>query len=873
MHVSCFFKSARSRRAALAVMVGLNAAAALWGADANRTRELIAKVQSSADLAEKAHALQMLAVVGTAEAVPVLGGLLGDEKLGQYARDGLEQLGDAAARAALRDALGRLQGRALIGVIGTLATLREEAAVASLGRLADGSADDVAAAALVALGRIGAADTGARLERFLRHASPARRAAAAEGILIHADRQRAAGQTAAARDLYSKVQHADVPSAWQLAARRGVILTLGDSAVAAAVDLLRSDVPELRELALGVARELGRRGETRVTAALAGELGRLTPPWQAAVVTALVDLRGAGALAAIEQLARDGQAEARVAAVRALGRMGGDSSVAILLAAATMDGDSVREEVALASLTRIQASTVEARLVALLPNVNVLRQVRLIGVLGDRKAQTVTPDLFRLARGSDVELAKAALRALGQVLSPAELPQLIAVAIEVTDESVKVLADRAIVTTAMKIIEPTRGAEPVLRAFRESTDPSAKAALLRPLSAIMRTVGPSHDVFFAVRAALQDPSDAVRAAALTCLTEWPNASPAITLIDVAGAKETTTTAREQALRGALRMIEAVAAGRERSALNVVTAFQAVGRTVRTKDEKLLFVAALGGLRRIEAVDWLQPYLDDPEVKSAAALALVQVAGPLVGRKDFPRVKPLLERIAADESDADIKRQATRLARGGAPSPAAKAKKGAAPASAPAVVPLLAGELFNGVDLTGWDGDPGVWRVVDGVIVGGTLLGNPRNEFLATTRSYGNFVLKLDYKLTGTEGFVNAGVQVRSVRIETPPNEMSGYQADIGAGHSGSLYDESRRKKFLARADAAQIKRLEKVGDWNTYEIQCEGPRVIIRLNGEQTLSYTEDDSSVSAEGLIALQIHGNCKAEVRYRNLSIKPLP
>ncbi len=872
MYVLSSFDSARSRGAIIALAFGLSAAASLVGADANRTRELIGKVQSSSDLAEKAHALQTLAVVGTAEAVPVLAGLLGDEKLGHYARDGLEQLGDATARAALREALGRLQGKALIGVIGSLATLRDEAAAAALGRLADGSADDVAAATLTALGRIGAADTRARLEGFLQHAVLARRAAAAEGILIHADALVVGGNPAAAKVLYSKIQHAEVPLPWQLAARRGAILTSGPEAVAMVVELLRSDMPEFRELALGVARELGRRGDARLTPALVGELSRLNPSWQAAVVTALVELGGPDVLKATEQVARDGQAEARVAAVRALGRMGADSSVALLLAAAVVESDSPLEEAAFASLSRIQAPAVEAQVVGLLPNVSVSRQVRLIGVLGDRKAQTVTLDLFRLARGSDPELAKAAFRALGQVLSPAQLPQLIAATMEVTDDPVKVLADRAIVTTSMKILEPSRAADAVLRAFHEATDLAAKAALLRPLSAIMRTVGPNHDVFVALRVALQDPNEAVRAAALTALTEWPNASPALTLLDVAATRDATPAVRELALQGAFRMIGNVAAGRERSSLDVVRAFQAAGRTVRTKEEKGLYVSAVGSLRRVEGVNLLKPYLDDPEVKSEAASALVQVAAALVGNKEFAQVKPLLERLAAGKDvEPEIKRQVAKLVRGPA-APPAKTKKGVASVAAPAA-PLAPGQLFNGVDLANWDGDPGVWRVVDGVIVGGTLLGNPRNEFLATTRPYRNFVLKVDYKLTGTEGFVNAGVQVRSVRIDTPPNEMSGYQADIGAGHSGSLYDESRRKKFLARAAAVQVKRLEKVGDWNTYEIRCEGPRVEIRLNGEQTLIYTESDTSVSPDGLIALQIHGNCKAEVRYRNLFVEQLP
>ena len=189
-------------------------------------------------------------------------------------------------------------------------------------------------------------------------------------------------------------------------------------------------------------------------------------------------------------------------------------------------------------------------------------------------------------------------------------------------------------------------------------------------------------------------------------------------------------------------------------------------------------------------------------------------------------------------------------------------------------PAAVVSLLDGPSFAGWEGDTNsVWRIRDGEIVGGSLAGNPRNEFLAMRKSYKNFRLKLEYKLVGTEGFVNGGVQFRSVRVTQPPNEMSGYQADIGSGHSGCLYDESRRKQFLARATDEQIKRLEKPGDWNRYEIRCKGPHVELWLNGEKTVSYDEPDNSVAQQGLIALQIHGNCKAEIAFRNLTLEELP
>src|SRR6185436_20749722 len=155
-------------------------------------------------------------------------------------------------------------------------------------------------------------------------------------------------------------------------------------------------------------------------------------------------------------------------------------------------------------------------------------------------------------------------------------------------------------------------------------------------------------------------------------------------------------------------------------------------------------------------------------------------------------------------------------------------------------------IFDGKTFQGWEGDTNkTWRIEDGAIVGGTLTAQvPHNEFICTTRGYTNFVVRLKFKLVGTEGFVNGGVQVRSKHIANPPYELSGYQADMGDGWWGSLYDESRRNKVLVKADPAVIEKALKRNEWNDYEVRCEGRRIRITLNGQQTVDYTEPDESV-----------------------------
>jgi hypothetical protein len=184
-------------------------------------------------------------------------------------------------------------------------------------------------------------------------------------------------------------------------------------------------------------------------------------------------------------------------------------------------------------------------------------------------------------------------------------------------------------------------------------------------------------------------------------------------------------------------------------------------------------------------------------------------------------------------------------------------------------------LFDGKTFKGWEGDTArTWRIQDGAIVGGSLAEQvPRNEFLTTTRSYGNFVLRLEFKLVGSDGFINAGVQFRSQRATKPAHEMIGYQADMGAKYWGALYDETRRNRILAEPDPAVVTGLVKLGDWNDYEVRAEGSRIRLSINGRQTVDYTEPDATIPQSGLIGLQIHGGGKAEVHYRNITIEELP
>src|SRR5438093_10210550 len=185
-------------------------------------------------------------------------------------------------------------------------------------------------------------------------------------------------------------------------------------------------------------------------------------------------------------------------------------------------------------------------------------------------------------------------------------------------------------------------------------------------------------------------------------------------------------------------------------------------------------------------------------------------------------------------------------------------------------------LFDGRTLAGWEGNPRIWRVQDGALTGGSLTETVKqNEFLATTRDHTNFIVRFKIKLTGTNGFINSGFQIRSQRV--PNNsEMAGYQCDYGEPNwYGAIYDESRRNKVMAASDMKALRPALRVNDWNDYVIRADGPRVTTWINGVRGTDFHEPDLSIPNYdwGKLGIQVDGGGKALVQVKDISIEELP
>ncbi len=181
-------------------------------------------------------------------------------------------------------------------------------------------------------------------------------------------------------------------------------------------------------------------------------------------------------------------------------------------------------------------------------------------------------------------------------------------------------------------------------------------------------------------------------------------------------------------------------------------------------------------------------------------------------------------------------------------------------------------LFNGATLDGWHGDPALWSVQNGVIVGSTdNYKLQHNSFLISNKTYANFILRADIKLRNH----NSGIQFRSK--ELPDYVCSGYQADASetGDHSawGNFYEEKGRgRNVMKNPDEGWTigKTVYKKGDWNSIEVDARGPVMSIKVNGVETIRVTDD---AAASGVIAFQAHMGIPMRVEFRNIRIKELP
>jgi len=203
-------------------------------------------------------------------------------------------------------------------------------------------------------------------------------------------------------------------------------------------------------------------------------------------------------------------------------------------------------------------------------------------------------------------------------------------------------------------------------------------------------------------------------------------------------------------------------------------------------------------------------------------------------------------------------------------------------------------IFNGKDLTGWDGDPRFWSVQDGAITGMTTQEVPTkgNTFIVWRAGVlKDFELRTMFRLENH----NSGIQYRSKTRDNDQGKwvMSGYQADMDGGntYTGGLYEEGGRgivarpgqkvtigpdgkpKVTGAVSDPKAIKDAIKDKDWNACVIIARGNHIVQKVNGLVTVDVTDEDEKRRAmEGLLGFQVHAGPPMKVQFKDITVAVL-
>jgi HEAT repeat protein len=594
--------------ALLAVLVAVTGHTS-WAADdrslATET-QLIETLRSAAP-AEKALACKQLAIHGSKAAVPELAKLLADEQLASWSRIALEAIPDPTADAALVEAAKTLQGRLLVGTINSIGVRRSAAAVDHLaGRLKDPDAD-VAAAAAVALGRIGNDTATKTLRQSLAAAAPAVRSAVAEGCILCAERLMAEGKQGEAAEIYDEVRRADVPKQRVLEATRGAIVARGVLGIPLLIEQLKSSDQRQFQIGLSTARELP---GPEVAEALAAELAGTSPERASLIIYALAGRDEAELPPAVLQAASVGDTQVRLAAIDVVGQLGDASCVPALLEIA-VDSNAQLSQAAKLALANLPGEQVNADLANRLPAAKGKLMAVLIELIGVRRIDA-TADLVKALDHPDEAIRSAALTALGATAGPKDLAVLISAVIGARNAADAAIAERALQAASIRMPDREATAAQLAAAMpRAST--ATQASMLRILGAMGGSTA-----LETIAGAVKGGDDELQDAGTRLLGEWitPDAAPVLLKIAASDHKF-----KVRALRGYLRIARQLNLPPEERLKMCAEALKIAERA----DERRLVLGVLTRCPSPAAIDLARTLLEDAAVRPQAAETIVVIA--------------------------------------------------------------------------------------------------------------------------------------------------------------------------------------------------------------------------------------------------------
>ena len=613
MRITRYFVCCLALAAALVAAVPARAADAANNA---KEQELIAVLQSpDSSKADKAITCKKLAVFGSPESVPALAPLLNDEELISWARIALEAIPGPEADEVLRQAMGTLKGRSLVGVVNSIALRRDAAAVPGLTALVKDHDTEVASAAAVALGKIGNDAAIETLRASLAGAPQAVRSAVAEGCIYAAEQQLDDGKASDAVVLYDAVRQADVPKQRIAEATRGAILARGDDGIPLLVEQLRSDDRRMLRMGVMTARELPGKA---VAEAVVAEMADASPERGALLLHVLAERGDATASPAIVDAAKSGPKPTRIAAIGVLQNSGSASCAPTLLAIAAEE-DAEIARAAKTALAEFPNQEIDASIAAQLPKAKGKMLVTLMEIIGQRRI-AATPALIEALDDDDAKVRQTALVALGETIELKDLEVLVSRVTSAKRPEDTATAIKALRAACVRMPDEAACTGKLVSAMSRSPI-ETKCTLLDILGAMG---GP--ESLEAIAAAGKNVSPELQDTATRLLGEWMNVDAGPVLLDLA-KNAPIEKYRIRAIRGYIRLVRQFNMPAEQRA-------EMCGKALRTAErttEKKLVLNEVMGLEKYASPQMLEVALEakkDPAVRDDATRIAAAIAKKL-----------------------------------------------------------------------------------------------------------------------------------------------------------------------------------------------------------------------------------------------------
>jgi HEAT repeat protein len=419
-----------------------------------------------------------------------------------------------------------------------------------------------------------------------------------------------------------------------------------NEAVGIVLDILRSDDQEMQAAAIAMVKEMP---GTQVTEALAKELPNLSAKSQVQLLSALGDRGDVAARPAVVAAVKSEDQSVRIAALRALGQLGDDSTVE-LLAQVAAGAKGAEQKAARDSLYRLRGPNVDKVILATIPKAEAKTKVELISSVGQRNITAGVATLLETAKDSDRKVRTGSLRTLKVVAGPENLPALVELLIKAKSSSDRTEAQKTIAAVAHRIADKNRQAASVLALLPSVKEIPSRCSLLNVLGRIG-----DNSALPVLNAALKDENVEVQTAAIRALADWPTPEPVAELLKVA-ENSGNKVHRILALRGFVRLLGLAS---DRSAGETIEMYKKAMSLAPDAGEKKKVLSGLASTKSLAAMQMAAGYLDDKALSVEAGAAVIIIAGGIYA--DYPKqAKDTLNRIIKTTKSDSLRQQAQEL---------------------------------------------------------------------------------------------------------------------------------------------------------------------------------------------------------------------